>query len=407
MKGLLYGVTPETDGSDLPEDTPPQVRALATTPMALQDLADPVLPADDWVVIKSNLCGICGSDIKQVFMEGDPDSPMTAVISFPQVLGHELVGEIVEAGKTSGRRVGERVVLNPWLSCGPRGIVPPCPACASGDVNMCHNFTTGHLAPGIHSGNSSDATGGFAELVPAHTSMAIPCPDDVPDDVAVLADPFSVALHSVLRNPPPPGGDALVYGVGALGICTVEILRAFHPTVRVAAITRHDFQSQLAQKHGATTFAHEPREELIGEIAEWTGAHLLKPWLGLPMLHPGGVDVLYDTVATPESLEVGVRVLKARGRMAITGVSQPGRFEWSPWYFKELELHGSNAFGMEDVDGVRQHAIAHYLQLVGQGRVVVRDMLTHTFPLAQWRDAFGALARQGETGALKVAFDYR
>ena len=142
--------------------------------MGLRDLDDPKLPADDWVVIKTLMTGICGSDSKQVFLDGDPDSPMTAVISFPQVLGHEMVGEIVEAGPASGRQVGERVVLNPWLSCGPRGITPQCPACEAGDVNLCYHFTEGQLQPGIHSGNSADATGGFAELVPAHTSMAIP-----------------------------------------------------------------------------------------------------------------------------------------------------------------------------------------------------------------------------------------
>ena len=132
-----------------------------------------------------------------------------------------------------------------------------------------------------------------------------------------------------------------------------------------------------------------------------------KPWLGLQWLHPGGVDVVYDTVATWETLEVGVRVARARGKLVITGVSSPARFEWSPWYFKELSLIGSNAFGFETVDGVRRHAIAHYLDWAKSGRVDVRHMLTHTFRLEQWRDAFGALARQGESGALKVAFDFR
>ena len=407
MKGLLYGVTPETDGADLPTDTPPQVRALATTPMALQQLADPALLADDWVVLRTRMTGICGSDIKQVFMEGDPDSPMTSVISFPQVLGHEVVADIVDAGPTSGRAIGERVVLNPWLSCGPRGISPPCPECSAGRLNLCHHFTEGHLPPGIHTGNSSTATGGFAELLPAHASMCIPCPEDVPDEVAVLADPFSVALHSVLNNPPPAGGTALVYGVGALGLTTCAILELLHPDVRVVAVTRWAHQAELAARHGAATVDHEPREAIVEVVAEMTQATVLRPWLGLPMLHPGGVDVVYDTVATPETLELGVRVLRARGTMAITGVSQPGRFEWSPWYFKELRLHGCNAFGIEELNGVRQHAIAHYLDLARTGRVDVRHMLTHTFRLEDWRDAFGALACQGDSGALKVAFDLR
>ena len=68
---------------------------------------------------------------------------------------------------------------------------------------------------------------------------------------------------------------------------------------------------------------------------------------------------------------------------------------------------GSNAFGFEEVDGVRQHGIQHYLDLVADGRVDLDGLLTHTFSLEQWRDAFSALATQDESGAIKVAFDFR
>jgi threonine dehydrogenase-like Zn-dependent dehydrogenase len=76
-------------------------------------------------------------------------------------------------------------------------------------------------------------------------------------------------------------------------------------------------------------------------------------------------------------------------------------------YFKELNWVGSNAFGIEEVEGVRRHAIEHYLQLVKAGRVDITPMLTHTFRLSQWREAFGALADQATSGAIKVAFDHR
>jgi threonine dehydrogenase-like Zn-dependent dehydrogenase len=406
MRGLVFGVEPPP-ADPIPDDAPEQLRRLITAPMDLRDLSDPALPAADWVVIKTSLCGICGSDSKQVFLEGDGDSPMTALISFPQVLGHEVVGEIVDAGAESGRRVGERVVLNPWLSCGPRGITPLCPACAAGDFNLCHHFTEGHLEPGIHTGNSATATGGFAELLPAHTSMAIPCPDGVPDETAVLADPFSVALHSVLRNPPPPGGKALVYGIGALGLSTCAILECLHPDVEIGAVVRWPHQGEAAAQHGARIFRSEPTVDLIQALAEWTQAKIHVPWEGLPMVFPKGVDVIYDTVGTAETLEVSVRALRARGRLVITGVSQPARFEWSPWYFKELSLVGSNAFGVEELGGVRQHAIAHYLDWAAAGTIDVRHMLTHQFPLGQWRDAFETIARQETTGAIKVAFDHR
>jgi threonine dehydrogenase-like Zn-dependent dehydrogenase len=406
MKGLIFGVRPPARDA-VPEGASTQLRNLAAVPMDLRDLPDPTLPAQDWVVVKTNLCGICGSDSKQVFMDGDGDSAMTSLISFPQVLGHEVVGEIVEAGKESRRRVGERVVLNPWLSCGPRGIIPLCPSCEVGDFNLCHHFSEGHLAPGIHTGNSETATGGFAEFVPAHTSMAIPCPDGVPDETAVLADPFSVALHSVLRNPPPPGGKVLVYGIGALGLSTCAILEKLHPDVQIGAVVRYQHQADAAAQHGARAFRHDPGDALIHQVAEWCQATVYKPWEGLPMAFPKGVDVVYDTVATPESLEISCRMLTARGRMVITGVSSAGRFEWSPWYFKELSLIGSNAFGVEEVKGVRKHAISHYLDWAADGQIDVRHMLTHTFPLPNWYEAFETIAKQADTGTIKVAFDYR
>jgi threonine dehydrogenase-like Zn-dependent dehydrogenase len=122
---------------------------------------------------------------------------------------------------------------------------------------------------------------------------------------------------------------------------------------------------------------------------------------------PGGIATIYDTVGSATTLEVGVRVLAARGELVVTGVAAPERFEWTPLYFKEIRLAGSNAFGVEEVEGRRQHAMAHYFDLVRAGRVDVSAMLTHTFPLEKWRDAFVTLGEQHETGAIKVAFDLR
>src|SRR5438270_5087587 len=409
MKALVFGV--QAEPHEVQETGNALLEGLATTPMDLMEIEDPKPLGPDWVVLRSRLTGICGSDAKQVFMENaeaEADNAMTALISFPQVLGHELVATVEEAGpEAQGVEPGQRVVLNPWLSCGPRGIDPPCPPCQAGDYSLCWSFTDGRLSPGIHTGNAKEATGGFAELVPAHRSMVIPVPDSVPDEVAVLADPFSVSLHAVIRTPPPPGGKAVVYGAGALGTTTTAVLRALFPDVEVATIARWPAQADMARSLGAAVLAPEPRLELVEALARWSGGVLRTPWQGLPWCHPGRVDVVYDTVGKPDTLEVGIRVLKGRGSLVVTGVGAPGRFEWAPLYFKEIRIVGSNAFGIEEVDGRRQHGIAHYLDLVQQGRVDVSAMLTHTFPLEQWREAFSTLPRQGETGAIKVAIDQR
>jgi threonine dehydrogenase-like Zn-dependent dehydrogenase len=95
------------------------------------------------------------------------------------------------------------------------------------------------------------------------------------------------------------------------------------------------------------------------------------------MAYPGGIDVVYDTISKKETLEVGVRLLKAHGTIVKAGVHGTTNWEYTPLYFKELSWVGSNAFGIEEVDGVRKHGIHHYLDLASTGRVDLSDMLTH------------------------------
>jgi threonine dehydrogenase-like Zn-dependent dehydrogenase len=408
MKALVFGTEP--DGWKAPADAPPLMQNLAVSPVALRDVPDATPLRPDWLVVRPLLTGICGSDSKQVlldFGEGGADSAMIAFCSFPQVLGHEVVAEVVSLGpEADGYDVGDRVVLNPWLSCRPRGIDPICPACEAGDLSLCWSFTTGDISPGIHTGVAADATGGYAELLPAHSSMLFRVPDAVPDEQAVFADPFSVSLHAITRNPPPPGGKALVWGAGSLGCCAVAILRALYPDVEVAVVARFPQQAALAKELGAhLVTAHEPAEYVLETLAQWSGGVLRRSADGppLPMCHPGFVDVAYDTVGKPDSAAVSARVLATRGTIVKAGVHAPARWEWSPVDFKELRWVGSNAFGIEAVNGIRKHAMEHYLDLVEADRVDLGAMLTHVFSLADWREAFCAIADQENSGAIKVA----
>jgi threonine dehydrogenase-like Zn-dependent dehydrogenase len=409
MKALVFGRSRDaSEARDGPDDD--LDRRLDTLPFGLHQVDDARLVRPDWVITRPLLSGVCGSETKLVlgdFDTGDIDNPMAAFSSIPHIPGHEVVAEVVALGpEATGLEVGQRVLLNPWLTCGPRGVDPPCPACQRGDLNLCWSFTDGALGPGVHVGVATDAPGGWADLMAAHDSMLIPVPDSITDEEAVLADPFAVSLHAILRCPPPPAGRALVYGAGALGVTSVAILSALYPEVEVAVVARFPAQADLAAKFGAAlVLAHEPRLELVEALAEWSGGVLHTAYAGLPMAHPGGIHVVYDTVARPETLEVGVRVLAERGSLVQTGVHTPGRWEYTPIYFKELSIVGSNAFGVEEVEGVRQHALRHYLDLVTAGRVDLTGMLTHRFPLDHWHDALRALSTQEESGAVKVAFE--
>jgi len=377
----------------------------------LAEVPEPRVPFPDWVLIRTRLCGICGSDYKQIFLDFEQvDSPLATLATFPQVMGHEVVGTVHELGAdVSDLRVGQRVVLNPWLSCAPRGIEPVCEACQEGQFSLCRNFRKGRIAAGLHTGTCREAPGGFAPYLPAHESMAIPVPDEISDEEAVLADPFSVSLHSVLRHPPLPGDIVVVYGCGTLGLCAVEILNKLFD-VRLYTITRFDHQAKLAKQLGALeTIPWRPVENIVERMREITGAELLPPMEntgGIPMLHgPNGVRVVYNTVGSAESLEVSVRIAGPRSTVVLSGVDTPRRVEWSPHYFKEINVVGSNAFGFEEWNGVHQHAMRHYFDLIRDKKIDATLIITHRFRLEEYKLAFEHTQDQDRSGAVKVLFD--
>jgi threonine dehydrogenase-like Zn-dependent dehydrogenase len=323
------------------------------------------------------------------------------------VLGHEVVGRVARAGPAVTRlQPDDRVVLNPWLSCRPRGIDPPCAACVRGEYSLCANFDSGALPTGMHHGNCRAATGGFAPLLPAHESQLFPVPDTVTDEDAVLADPFSVALHAVLKARPRPGDLALVVGGGTIGLLHVAALEALYPDTTVAVVARHAFQEDAARRLGAEEVIRDrsPRET-IEAIAALTGERVVTPRFAGPWLR-GGVDVVYDSIGSATTLETGVRVARPKAAIVITGVSRPRRFEWTPHYFKEIELVGSNAFGVEEVEGVRRHAVEHYLDLLASGRLAPPKLVTHRFRLDAYRDALLAAYHKGRSGMVKGVFDF-
>ncbi len=409
MKALLFGSSPDPDEAR-PEAADDIDRLLSRIPFGLHELPDARPHRPDWVVTRPILAGVCGSDAKLVlgdFGEDDMDNPMSAFSSMPNVPGHEVVCEVVELGPAAeGLEVGQRVVLNPWLTCAPRGIEPICPACQAGDLTMCWSFTTPPLGAGLHIGVITEAPGAWAELMAAHDSMLHPLPPGLSDEAAVLADPFAVSFHAIVRHPPPPGGRAVVYGAGARGLTSLAIQRGLNPDVVVAVVARFPAQKAMAKQFGAALVVdHEPPLAVLEALAEWSGGVLHQPFVGLPVTRPGHIDVVYDTVGKAETFEVSVRVLAERGSLVYTGVGSPKRWEWTPLYFKELIMTGSNAFAVEEFDGVRKHAIDHYLDFVVDGRIDVSAMVTHRFPLEDWWGAMRALAAPEVSGAIKVAFE--
>jgi threonine dehydrogenase-like Zn-dependent dehydrogenase len=364
-------------------------------PVRIEDLDELPLPAPDWVRVRTIFSGLCGSDVKQILLNGSRDNPLTALVSFPHVLGHEVVGRRVDTD--------ERVVLNPWLSCGPRGIDPPCPACASGRYPWCRNFRSGDLPVSIHLGNCAAAFGAHAERFAAHPSQLFAIPGEVSDEAAVLADPVSVSLRSILLAPPPPGQPVLVYGSGTLAFAAIALLRHLYPDTPVWAATRPGPRAALASRLGAAAVLSSVPDRLVAQVARRVGTTPLAPWSKRDWLQDGP-SVVYDTVGSTETVETSLRLLATGGTLVVSGVEPPKRFEWTPLYFKELKVIGSNGFGIEEVGGVAKHAMQHYFDFVADG-MDLTPVITHRFPLERWDQAVLAVKDSRHTGAVKVLLE--
>ena len=364
-------------------------------PVRIEDIDELPLPAEDWVRVQTTFSGLCGSDVKQILLNGSRDNPLTALVSFPHVLGHEVVGRRADTG--------ERVVLNPWLSCGPRGIDPPCGACRAGRYPWCRNFRSGDLPVSIHLGNCATAVGAHAERFAAHPSQLFAIPGHVSDEAAVLADPVSVSLRSILLAPPAADQTVLVYGSGTLAFAVIALLRHLYPATQVWAATRPGARAALATRLGAHAVLSSSPDQLVAQVARRVGTAPLEPWSGREWLQDGPA-VVYDTIGSTETVETSLRLLTTGGTLVISGVEPPKRFEWTPLYFKELRVIGSNGFGIEEVGGVAKHAMEHYFDFVANG-FNLTPVITHRFPHERWDEAVLTLKDTRHTGAVKVLLE--
>ena len=366
------------------------------------EVEEPALPAEDWVRVRTRLGGICGSDLAVVALHASPaTSPFS---SFPFVLGHENVGTIEAVGSAvRDFSVGERVVANPLLDCGPRGIRPACAACRAGNPSRCEHFTDGALPPGMLIGTTRGLGGSWGERYVAQAARLVRVPEGLSDEAAVLVEPFACSVHAVRASPPAAGERALVVGAGSIGLLTVAALRALAPDVEVTVLARHGFQRDHALRLGAARVvmgAGDPRAAL----AEVSGARLLETIIG-PRAVVGGFDRSYVCIAGRRGLDDALNLTRAGGEVVLLGNARGlDGLDWTPLWLKELRLRGSLTYGGAHA-GAERGDFEEAMSLIASGRATVAPLVTRTFPLADYAGALGT-AMDKRAQSVKVAFRF-
>jgi threonine dehydrogenase-like Zn-dependent dehydrogenase len=345
---------------------------LALAPLRLERVPVPE-PPPGWRRVTVRLAGVCGSDLGLLFGKNSPR--LSGFFSFPAVLGHEVVGEVE----------GTRVVVNPLVSCQERGLAP-CDACARGDDHLCAHVADGTVAPGSI-GYNRDLPGGWGEELVAAEPRLHAVPDAVPDERAVLAEPFAVALRGAriaLAGGVPR--HVLVIGAGSIGLLTVAALRRAGYAGAVHVVARYPQQADAARSLGADAVHGD-----AAAASDVVGGRAFASVIGPPGRR-GGFDVVLDAAGSPSSLDAATWSAREGGRVVLLGAPGTHRHDFSPHWFREVALLGSYVYTATEF-GEATDALDG---LDGLERIV-----THRYPLERYREALRDVRRRR---ALKAVF---
>jgi threonine dehydrogenase-like Zn-dependent dehydrogenase len=333
-------------------------------PLKLVDTDAPDLLGRGWRRLRPRLAGICGSDLATI--DGMAARYFEPIVSFPFVPGHEVVADTDD---------DQRVVIVPVLACAARGVDPPCKSCATGRINLCERIAFGHVDAGLQTGFCRDTGGGWGIHMIAHDSQIVP------------VEPTACAVHAAARY---GGGSVALIGAGTVGLLTLAALRAAQPEGGPIVVTaKHAEQRRRARDLGADMIC-EPDElprvarSLSGSMA--VGDQLTR-----------GLDTVYDCVGSSESLAQSLRVVAPGGDVVLVGMPARVSLELTGLWHREVGIRGCYAYERADFDTA--------MKLVRQARL--GELVSATYPLAEYKRAVEHAASAGRRGGVKIAFDLR
>ena len=215
----------------------------------------------DEVLFRVRACGICGSDIPRIFVNG--------TYHFPTIPGHEFSGEVVGVGDDKNKDlIGMRATVFPLIPC------KKCENCNNGDYEMCKSYD--------YLGSRSD--GAYAQYVRVPVWNLVPIPDNVSFEVAAMTEPCAVALHALRRAQIEVGDNVVIYGPGTIGMLIAQWARAWGARVLLVGtdVNNWDFIESL----GFTEYCNSSRENAIEWVKNMTngvGADIAIEAVGIPL----------------------------------------------------------------------------------------------------------------------------
>ena len=292
---------------------------------------------EGYALVKIVTMGICGSDVGAY-------RGVNKIVQYPVILGHELAGivEEISPDNKSGVKVGDRVVLDPFIWCG------ECTACKKGRPNACEHLKT--------LGVMTD--GGMRDYILHPDHLLVKIPDEVPWDLAPLSEPLAIALHGYHRAKVQAGEYYAINGAGAIGLLGAMIANAYgaHPILIDPIQARLDFAKNVCGIELTTT--PDKAHDFIYEVTDGRGA-----------------DAVYEASGASPAIAACIDYASYAGRIVYTG-----------WPKGLTEMNTNDITKKElDIYGGRNNKgeFPECLELIRRGKVDVRNIITKTIGIEE------------------------
>ncbi len=304
------------------------------------------------VLVKVRAASVCGTDL-HIY---EWDSWAQSRMHLPRQFGHELAGDVVEVGgAVASVRPGDYVSADSHLVCG------VCHQCRTGRQHLCTNLSI----LGV------DVDGCFGDYVVIPESSIWKNSPAMGPEIACVQDPLGNAVYATLVEEV-SGKSVAVFGCGPIGLFSVGVARASGAGT-IFAVDQQQFRLELARKMGASQTLHVRLDDVVGTILDATGGE--------------GVDVVLEMSGSPVAVHEGFKVLARGGRFTAFGIpSEP---------IAKLDLANDVIFKGARVLGITGRQMFHtwyqMANLLSSGALDPSPVITHTFPLEQYQEAFDLL----------------
>lgn len=298
------------------------------------------------VLVKLEYVGICGSDLH--YYEHGQIGPF--VVKCPFVLGHEPGGVVVEIGEgVSGLKVGDRVCLEPGISC------HNCEFCRKGKYNLCPDVIFFATPP---------YDGVFQEYVAHPEELAFKLPDNVSTLEGALIEPLSVGFHAANQGSAAPGQNCFVFGSGCIGLVTMLALNAFGvSSVYVADVI--DIRLEKAKSLGATDVINVSKSSLVDFMKEKTQGR--------------GFDLIIETSGA-NVLGSAVEIAKKGSTIVLVGYPASGNANLPVGWILDKEITIKTVFRY-------RHEYPMAIEAVSNGKVNLKGIISNTFDFDDLQNA--------------------